>query len=185
MEIIRLAIAPEDLIRQAADLLSAAFPWDEVWCTPAGALDEVYEGLRGGVIYAAVEDEQVVGWIGGLPAYHGKVWELHPLVVREDRRGKGIGRALVEHLEGAARAAGVATMMIGADDEEGRTTLSQFDDLYAVLPGILGVVTSLDPAKPHPVDFYKRLGYSVVGVLPDANGSRKPDIYLAKRLSGG
>jgi aminoglycoside 6'-N-acetyltransferase I len=25
-----------------------------------------------------------VGWVGGLPEYMGRVWELHPLVVHRD-----------------------------------------------------------------------------------------------------
>ena len=28
--------------------------------------------------------------------------------------------------------------------------------------------------------FYRRLGYVVTGIVPDANGSGKPDIYVSK-----
>ncbi len=34
----------------------------------------------------------------------------------------------------------------------------------------------------HPFAFYRRLGYAVVGVLPDANGYGKPDSLIAKRV---
>lgn len=34
----------------------------------------------------------------------------------------------------------------------------------------------------HPYEFYLKLGYTVVGVIPDANGPGKPDILMATRL---
>jgi aminoglycoside 6'-N-acetyltransferase I len=36
----------------------------------------------------------------------------------------------------------------------------------------------------HPFEVYRRLGYEVVGVIPDANGFGRPDIYMAKSLRG-
>ena len=34
----------------------------------------------------------------------------------------------------------------------------------------------------HPFPFYEKLGYKIVGVIPDANGIGKPDILMAKRI---
>jgi len=31
-------------------------------------------------------------------------------------------------------------------------------------------------------EFYQKLGFVIVGVMPDANSVGKPDIYLAKRV---
>lgn len=182
LEIVELSDKDEDYIRQAAEMLSVAFHWDNDWGTLEGALEEVHSVMEEGRAFAAIEDGKVVGWIGGLVEYRGNVWELHPLVVRVDSRLGGVGRALVAHLEDAAREAGVTTIMLGTDDEDGRTNLSRIDDLYAELPDILNNVFSLDAANPHPVDFYRKCGYTVVGVVPDANGYGKPDIFMSKRL---
>lgn len=37
--------------------------------------------------------------------------------------------------------------------------------------------------KRHPYEFYQKLGYVIVGVMPDANGTGKPDIIMAKRVA--
>lgn len=36
--------------------------------------------------------------------------------------------------------------------------------------------------RSHPFLFYRKLGYVVTGVMPDANGRGRPDIYMSKRL---
>lgn len=40
----------------------------------------------------------------------------------------------------------------------------------------------LEARRPHPVDFWRRIGYQVVGVVPDAEGLGMPSISLARRL---
>ena len=39
-----------------------------------------------------------------------------------------------------------------------------------------------DLGRSHPFLFYRKLGYVVTGVMPDANGRGRPDIYMSKAL---
>ena len=41
---------------------------------------------------------------------------------------------------------------------------------------------SIRNLRDHPYEFYLRVGFRIAGVLPDANGRGKPDIFLAKRV---
>jgi aminoglycoside 6'-N-acetyltransferase I len=170
-----------DLHRQMADLLVTGFAehWPG-WCdTQADGLREVHDVLARGFALAAIDDlGRILGWIGGLPEYDGNVWELHPLVVAPDRQRQGIGRMLVEAFEGAVRERGALTIMLGTDDEDGMTSLSGVD-LYDDLPGRIRDIQNL---KGHPYSFYQKLGFTIVGVIPDADGRGKPDIIMAKRV---
>ena len=133
--------------------------------------------IHKGFAIAAMEDALLLGWIGGLPEYEGRVWELHPLVVRRDRRRRGIGRALVAAFEDGARRRGAVTFTLGTDDDGGQTSLAGID-LYEDVPRHLAELS--DPRGNHPFLFYRRLGYVVTGVMPDANGPGRPDIYMSK-----
>jgi aminoglycoside 6'-N-acetyltransferase I len=182
MKIIDLVPDNTTAIEQAARLLQEEFRDTGCldWLELDDARAEVMESFAPGrVSRIAVDDDgSVLGWIGGIPAYKGKVWELHPLVVRSDSQGSGVGRALVEDLEEHARQAGVWTIWLGSDDEDGRTSLGN-RDLY---PEPLAALAEIENLGNHPYSFYLELGYKVVGVLPDANGFGKPDIFLAKRI---
>jgi aminoglycoside 6'-N-acetyltransferase I len=144
------------------------------------ALAEVRDALEPGKICRVALDSSgaVLGWTGGIPTYGGNVWELHPLVVRPDRQRQGIGRALVADLESQVRDRGGLTLWLGSDDEDDMTSLSGVD-LYDDLPGHLARVRNL---KGHPCDFYRKCGFVIAGVVPDAHGPGKPDILMAKRV---
>ena len=180
-------VAPGDAepIRQMAVLLVDGFRdfWPDAWPDRASAEAEVREALAADKVCLAAYDGEgrVAGWIGGQPQYDGRVWELHPMVVRADLRGRGIGRALVDALEARVRAAGGITLWLGTDDEAGLTSLGGID-LY---PGVVEKLRSVDSDPRHPLGFYRRLGFEVVGVMPDANGTGKPDIFMAKRIGAG
>ena len=69
----------------------------------------------------------MTGWIGGISQYDGNVWELHPLAVKPDQQGLGIGRRLVLDFEEQVRQRGGLTITLGTDDENDRTSLSNVD----------------------------------------------------------
>ena len=48
---------------------------------------------------AALEDGDLIGFVGAIPQYGVTAWELHPLAVTAGWRKKGVGRALVAALE--------------------------------------------------------------------------------------
>jgi aminoglycoside 6'-N-acetyltransferase I len=144
------------------------------------ALEEIQELFEPGCIgrIAVGEQDEVLGIIGGRPQYYGQTWELHPLAVRPEYQRKGIGRALVADLEQRVRERGGLTLYLGTDDEDGRTTLAGVD-LY---PNPLEHLTRIRNLRSHPYEFYQKMGFVIVGVMPDANGWGKPDIFMAKRV---
>lgn len=182
MKIVDLSLADESAIHQAAELLVNGFRthWPNAWPDMDAALAEVREALDPDKICRAALDDDgtLLGWTGGLPTYDGHVWELHPLVVRPERQGQGIGRALVADLEAQVAARGGLTLWLGSDDEDDMTSLAGID-LYDDLLGHLAAIRNL---KAHPFEFYRKCGFVITGVVPDANGPGKPDILMARRV---
>ena len=182
MRVVDLALLPPAAHDRAAEMLVSEFEAPSGWPDFASARAEVEHVLGAGFARAALMGEELVGWIGALPEYHGRVWELHPLVVLRAHRRHGIGRTLVDALEREVQARGGLTITLGTDDDAGMTSLSDVD-LYADVPGHLRDLRDL--GRGHPFLFYRRAGYVVTGVVPDANGRGKPDIYMCKRVSDG
>ncbi len=179
--IMDMASAPAAALEQAADLLWRAFQaTSPAWPDLDSARQEVAENLAADRIGRIALDNQgqALGWIAGQSQYDGNVWELHPLVVHPDHQARGIGRALVTDFETQVRARGGLTIYLGTDDEAGRTSLGGVD-LY---PDVLARVGRIRNLERHPYEFYLKMGYALVGVVPDANGFGKPDIMLAKRV---
>ncbi len=185
-QIIDLATASPDLRLQAARLLHVEFNqqrWDYSWPTLAEAEDEVAMLCQPQHIARTSIDERgfLFGWIGGLPEYDGYVWELHPMVVHPQNRGVGVGRALVLDLEQQVAARGGLTITLGTDDTDNMTSLGGAD-LYVDL---WDKIAHIQNYKQHPFGFYRRMGYIITGVVPDANGVGKPDILMSKRVQKG
>lgn len=179
MTIADLAAQPEPVREQAATLLVEGFDEPRGWPTLELAREEVATVLREGFARAVLAGSDLLGWVGGLPEYAGRVWELHPMVVRGDYRRRGIGRTLVDAFEAEARRRGGLTATLGTDDDSGMTSLAH-KDLYADVPRHIAELEDL--GRSHPFLFYRKLGYVVTGVLPDANGGGRPDIFMSKRL---
>jgi aminoglycoside 6'-N-acetyltransferase I len=179
-------LRPRDraLVRQVARLLVDGFREQEPEAFPdmRTALAEVRRSFGSGRLSrVAVEPPgTALGWIGGLRLYRGRTWELHPLVVRRDRQRQGIGRALVRDFERRLARRAATTIFLGTDDVDGRTSVAGID-LY---PDVLGHARRIRNLRGHSYEFYQRPGFAVIGVLPDANGRGRPDIFMAKRVVG-
>ena len=185
MEIVNMQTLNQTQRTQAAQMLTDELPLG--WASLTEALEEVTDRIDKidrdcigeSLFLAAVESEEVLGWTGMLPSYSGKVYELHPLVVQRVHQRKGIGATLVQSIEKAARERGGLTLWVGADDERpgGETSFANVD-LYDDLPQR---IRDFNPGT-HQAAFYMKCGFKVVGIMPDANGIGKPDVFLAKRL---
>jgi aminoglycoside 6'-N-acetyltransferase I len=182
LRIVDLASLGEAGREQAAEILVAAFKSSHpaAWPSLTEGRTEVAEALEPDRIARAALDDngKVIGWVGGIDAYDGNMWELHPLAVAPQSQLKRIGTALVEDFEQQVLARGGNGVFLGSDDETAQTSLAGAD-LY---PDILGSAANIRNVNRHPFGFYQKLGYVVVGLIPDANGFGKPDILMAKRL---
>lgn len=171
----------EVFIKKVAEVLLDGFTTSGVnpWENLTEAIEEIKESLTENRIsrVAVDENENVLGWIGAFHDY-ALVWELHPLVVRSDVQNRGIGTALVRDLERQVKDRGGLTVRLGTDDENDRTNIGGIE-LY---PNVLEKLAKIENLKNHPFAFYKKLGYEICGVIPDANGFGKPDILMCRRV---
>ena len=183
MQIVTFDGKDEGIKHQMAQLLVDAFRehWADAWETLEDGLKEVNEMLETErICLVAVDGERLLGMIGGISGYDGKVWELHPLAVQPELHGKGIGRALVLAFEEQVRQRGGLTITLGSDDQDDMTSLSNVD-LYE---NLWDKVKNIQNFKGHPYEFYQKMGYVITGVVPDANGRGKPDIMMSKQVTG-
>ena len=181
MRLVELGEATPALLEQCAELLVEEFRETApgAWPTLESARAEVGEALAPGKVGLLLRDgDRLVAWVGAQPMYDGHVWEVHPLVVRSAEQRRGHGSRLLREIERRAAAAGVSTLWLGADDEVGATSLAG-RDLYADPYEAMRRVRNL---AGHPFEFYRKCGFTLVGVVPDANGPGKPDLLLAKRV---
>jgi aminoglycoside 6'-N-acetyltransferase I len=68
---------------------------------------------------------------------------------------------------------------VGTDDTFAGTNVYGVD-LYSDLPAHIEKAAA---KAPHPLAFYRKHGFQVVGLLPDVNGPGKPDILMAKKIN--
>jgi aminoglycoside 6'-N-acetyltransferase I len=183
MKIIDLTVDNSRAVEQVAWLLVEGFrdTGSDAWTDLEDARTEVIESFQPDRISRIAVDQagNVQGWIGGIERYVGHVWELHPLVVRLDCQMQGVGRAMVLDLEDQVAQRGGTMIMLGTDDENYRSSVGGVD-LY---PDVLGKLREIHNLRKHPFEFYQKVGFEIVGIIPDANGFGKPDILMAKRVA--
>lgn len=110
-------------------------------------------------------------------------WEIHPLLVDPARHGRGIGRRVLNRVEERARRSGACTVTLSTSDSIGAATLHGLD----LFPDPLAALPTLDTVaghEDHALGFWRRMGYTVTGVLPDAEGFANHGVLLSGRLRG-
>jgi aminoglycoside 6'-N-acetyltransferase I len=104
------------------------------------------------------------------------------LLIDPDHQKRGYGRLLAKDIEQFAIADGALTMELSTSDTTDATNLSGID-LYGDPLGALSRIDVVDRNVGHSYQFWLKVGYTIVGVLPDAEGLGMPSITLSKCLS--
>ena len=170
MQILDLSRDDADGIEQTAQVLVDAFRGTtDAWPDLETGRTEVLESFAPDRVSLVARDDdgRVIGWIGGIEDYDGHVWEVHPVAVSPPAQRRGVGRALLAALEARAQERGVLTLLLGTDDEVGRTSLGGAE----MYPDLLGALAAIEDRGGHPFRFYQSCGFSLAGVVPDADGT--------------
>lgn len=178
-EIVDLDTNDSELVEQLAKITFEAFKENSPdWVPEIGlarnqVLDAGSPGRLGRVVMA---DGRVAGWVGLIKGK--RVWEIHPIAVAIEHQFKGLGHLLVEDVASIAKRAGALTLYAGTSDEVGTTNLFGVD-LY-IDPA--NSISNIQATGRNPFKFWQNAGFTVVGLMPDAEGVGKPGIELARRL---
>ena len=172
----------EETIKQAAEILYIVFGGNSgnQWLkNQEEAFDEVKECTEKANICIGIKiRNELIGWAGIRPMYE-KTWELHPMLIKKEYQGKSYGRMLLKEIERMAYLNGIIGLVAGSDDETNSTSLSEKE-----INGknIFEEIKNIKNYKNHPFEFYKKCGYNIIGIIPNANGQNKPDIWLWKDI---
>ncbi|SFD27748.1 GNAT family N-acetyltransferase [Clostridium uliginosum] len=177
MKIIPLLLENKNYIKQCAMLLKTNFKdFSNIEIAKKAILNSIDDNKIS--IIAVDEDNKVLGWICGVEEYNAHVWEIQPLVVHKENQGNGIGKLLICKFEKLVALRGGVTIILGTQDEDNSTSLSGKD----IYPDIFKQIENIKNLNHHTYEFCLKLGYKIVGVIPDSNGFGKPDILMAKRV---
>jgi len=166
----------------AAEILYKTFTKinKDAWPDLESALTEVDECLEEPNICIGIKTgDELIGWVGLRPMYTA-TWELHPMVIKKEFQGKGYGKILLDELEKIAQEKNIIGIVAGSDDETFSTSLSEKE---ITSENIFEEIVNIKNYKNHPYEFYKKCGYTIIGIIPNASGLNKPDIWLWKKIN--
>ncbi len=184
LRLIDIQAADDGQLKACAEILVAALAHHpSAWKTEEDAIEEIASFFTEveRLAFAALDGADVVGWIGAIK-HTKQLWELHPLVVAPARQGQGAGSLLLSALERRARNDGALTLWLGSDDDFGGTSIFGTDPFPDILAAAARIEALEDAPARHPIGFYRKRGFTVAGLFPDATGPGRHDILLAKRL---
>ena len=157
---------------QAAKILLESMQDAEMWpdLDKDGAMETVNESINDENICIGIKaNDELIGWVTLTPMYE-KTWELHPLAISPKYKNKGYGKILMEELEKLAREKGIIGIWLSSGDETNKTSLSEVE---ITEKNIFEEIKNIKNLKKHPYEFYIKCGYIIIGIVPNAYGSKK------------
>ena len=153
MQEITFAKGSEQHLKDCMDALCRSALGEKYFSSPESAENAILEGIRRGNLYVALIGEECVGFSYIIPkgAFHGFPY-LHILAVKEEYRGKGVGKALLDYSEWIAS--------------------ETADKLFLVVADF----------NPDAKRFYERNGYQQIGEIPGLYRTGITEYMMAKSL---
>ena len=153
MQAITFAKGNEQHLKDCRDALCRSALGEKYFSSPGSAENAILEGIHQGNLYVALIGKECVGFTYIIPkgAFHGFPY-LHIISIKEEYRGRGIGKALLDYSE--------------------RIALEMADKFFLVVADY----------NPDAKRFYERNGYQQVGEIPNLYRSGFTEYLMAKNL---
>ncbi len=153
MQEITFAKGNDQHLKDCRDALSQSTLGEKYFSSPGSAENAILEGLSQGNLYVALIGEECVGFTYIIPkgAFHSFPY-LHIIAIKEEYRGQGVGKALLEFSESIAS--------------------EMADKLFLVVADY----------NPDAKRFYERNGYEQVGEIPNLYRSGITEYLMTKNL---
>lgn len=153
MQAITFVKGNEKHLKDCRDALCQSTLGEKYFSSPGSAENAILEGIRQGNLYVALIGEACIGFAYIIPkgAFHSFAY-LHIIAIKEEYRGQGIGKALLDYSE--------------------RIASEMADRLFLVVADY----------NPEAKRFYERNGYQQVGVIPDLYRPGITEYLMAKKL---
>ena len=153
MQTISFAEGNEQHLKDCMDALCRSVLGEKYFSSPGSAENAILEGLFQGNLYVALIGEECVGFTYIIPkgAFHSFPY-LHIIAIKEEYRGQGVGKALLDYSEWIASEVADKIFLVVADyNSEAKR-------------------------------FYERNGYQQVGEIPNLYRPGITEYLMAKSL---
>ena len=153
MQAITFAEGNEQYLKDCMDALCHSSLGEKYFSSPGSAENAILEGIRQENLYVALIGEACIGFTYIIPkgAFHSFPY-LHIIAIKEEYRGQGVGKALLDYSE--------------------RIASEMADKLFLVVSDY----------NPDAKRFYKRNGYRQLGEIPDLYRPGITEYLMAKNL---
>ena len=153
MQAITFAKGNEQHLKDCRDALCRSALGEKDFSSPGNAENAILEGICQGYLYVALIDEACVGFTYIIPkgAFHSFPY-LHIIAIKEEYRGMGVGKALLDYSE--------------------RIASEMADKLFLVVADY----------NPDAKRFYERNGYQQVGDISNLYRPGITEYLMAKNL---